>query len=135
MTAAEVTKIHDSITHIYGSSCASLSRKSTLTYEIGERKSDGLLYLRIVGNTGRGTWSKGWVCSKRIDGVVVNQDILTGKALHNLQEGKSRNTGGFLLAALLSMGLVRKRSARFYEHISGANFKNVLANILKEERG
>lgn len=134
MTAHEVKKSNDPIIRIYEKSCPSLSKRSILTYEVGVRESEGTLHLRVIGNTGRGNWSKGWVCGRRIDGAVINQDCLNGKKFHELQEGKSRNTGGFILAALFNIGLVRKRGARFYEHIPGTNFKKVLEIRLREEK-
>lgn len=134
MTLIEAMQTSDPIKCIYEGSCASLSKRSTLTYEIGKHGLKGVLYLRIIGNTGRGNWSKGWICGMRIDDAVANQIMLTGERLHDLQHGRSRNTGGFVLAVLIDLGLVRKGNARFYEHVPKANFKNVVAKRLKDRQ-
>lgn len=131
MTEIEIKQAHDPIKRVHEGYCAALSGRSTLTYEVGKHEFEDTLHLRIVGNTGRGAWSKGWISGRRIDGTVANEDRLTGKRLHDLQHGQSRNTGGFVLAALIDLGLVRKRNAQFHEHVPQATFESVVTECLK----
>ena len=87
--------------------CPSISGRSTLTYAIGRHKETGELHLRIVDNSGKGMWFAGWASAKDIDAIVKGQVELTAKSFHALHPGKSINTGGFVLAVLKDLGLIR----------------------------
>lgn len=119
---------------IYQGQCPSLSGRSTLTYEIGRHPNDQTMHLRIVGNSGGGMWSKNWASASQIHKVVLGATSVTAKDLHVLHEGRSINTGGFVLAAIKELGLVRvgAENTRLHEHVPGVTFeKAVTATMAK----
>lgn len=87
-------------------SCPSLSARSTLTYQVA-CTSDGDLLLRLVSNTGNGVFSKEWVRFALMDELLVADAPLTFGTLQPLFKGLSVNTGGFLLAVLKSLNVIR----------------------------
>lgn len=86
-------------------SCPSLSGRSTLGYQIGV--FGGELQLRLISTTGAGFYSKEWVPFASIDALLVADKALTFSSLQPLFPGRSVNTGGFLLAVLKGLGLVK----------------------------
>ena len=106
--------------------CASTSGKSKLTYEVGSTP-DSEVHLRITANTGSGAISQNWVSFRAIRDAlkcVLPGDISSGH-MHPLYAGKSVNTRAFLLAALISEGLVRPSTTkrRCYECSDDAAFE------------
>lgn len=87
-------------------SCPSLSGRSTLVYQLG-CGSDGDVKLRIVENTGSGFYSQEWVRFAAILELLKPSEALTFYSLQPLFEGRSVNSGGFLMAALKSLGVIR----------------------------
>lgn len=83
--------------------CPSLSGKTSLTYHVGRREE--VIYLQLHGNSNGGFFCKEWVTLERL-GVEDNKPI-SSDLLQAIFKGKSANTGGFLLAALLNEGLVQ----------------------------
>ena len=118
-TAAEPTPETDPITEIFSGECPSVSGRSILTYAIGRHKDTGELHLRIVENSGKGMWFPGWASAKNIDAIVKGATELTAKSFHSLHPGKSINTGGFVLAALRDLGVIRpcELNTRVHEHV------------------
>ena len=102
---AEIDPIEEQFT----ADCPSISGRSTLTYAIGRHPETGELHLRIVENSGKGMWFDGWASAKDIDAIVKGAAELTAKSFHALHPGKSINTGGFVLAVLKDLGLIRPR--------------------------
>jgi hypothetical protein len=96
-----------------------------MTYEVGSTP-DAEVHLRITANTGTGAISANWVALRAIRDVLkgVAPGELTSSHLHPLYAGKSVNTPGFLLAALMSEGLVRPSTSkrRCYECADAATF-------------
>lgn len=86
--------------------CPSLSGRSTLTYQVA-CTSDAAVMLRVSANTGSGYFSKEWVPFAGIDALLVADKPLTFSTLQPLFAGKSVNTGGFLMATLKGLGLIR----------------------------
>ena len=84
-------------------SAPSLSGQSTLTYYVGCKDKD--ICLRLVENTSGGLFSKEWVSLERVNQVLSGERPVTSSSLHSLFQGKSINSGGFLLAVLLGLGL------------------------------
>jgi hypothetical protein len=126
----------DHIEIIYQAECPSISGRSTLTYAIGRHKEDGTLHLAIIGNTGGGMLCSDFASAKEIQSVVMGDADLTAKSFHCLHPGKSINTGGFILAALVDLGLIRARedNSRVHEHVPTATFEKVaMARIGKLE--
>jgi hypothetical protein len=97
--------------------CDTLTRKSKLTYQVGTMP-DGEVYLRIHRNSGNGFFSREWIAlsdiQKAIHRIPAGKPV-TAIVLGDLFEGRSVNSPGFLLAALIEEKLLvpmqgRKRS-------------------------
>ncbi len=127
-TAAEPTPETDPITEIFSGECPSVSGRSILTYAIGRHNESGELHLRIVDNSGKGMWFNGWAAAKDIDSIVVGATELTAKSLHALHPGKSINTGGFVMAVLRDLGLIRanEENTRLHEHVPATTLEKVV---------
>lgn len=85
--------------------CPSVSGRSTLTYHlghIGERE----FFIRIHDNSGRGMFARDWIDSGQIGGVIAGEGPITSSAFRELYAGRSINTGGFLMAVLLDLGVL-----------------------------
>ena len=117
----------DPIEEQFTGDCPSISGRSILTYAIGRHKETGELHLRITDNSGKGMWFDGWASGKDIDAIVKGQDELTAKSFHALHPGKSINTGGFVLAVLKDLGLIRanEENTRLHEHVPATTFEKV----------
>lgn len=116
------------ISGFYTGTCASISGQSTLTYEIGKHGADGSLHLRITRNTGGGMWCKDWASFEAIEALVLGAQELKAKSFQCLHPGKSINTGGFVLAALRDLGLIRvsEANSRLHEHVPMTTLELVL---------
>lgn len=126
----------EAIVNLYTSECPSLSGRSTLTYAIGKHQSDGTLHLRIVGNTGKGMWCKNWASAQAIEAIVTGAQALSAKSFQPLHPGKSINTGGFVLAALRDLGLLRvnERNTRLHERVPTATFEKAVMTRMQAAR-
>ena len=126
-TEAEVAADVDPIETIYEGECPSLSGRSTLSYTIGRHTEDGTLHLRISDNSGKGMTCKDWASASAIQEVVLGEGELTAKSFHVLHPGKSINTGGFILAVLKDLGLIRanEENTRLHEHVPTTTFDQV----------
>lgn len=134
-TVTEVVQV-DPIAEIYEGECPSISGRSTLTYAIGRHAKDATLHLRIVKNSGGGgMFCKEWAAASHIEAIVKGTPELTAKSFHVLHPGKSINTGGFVLAALKDLGLIRANedNTRLHEQVPTATFeRQALARIGSE---
>ena len=117
----------DPIEELYTGDCPSISGRSTLTYAIGRHKETGELHLRITDNSGKGMWFDGWAPATDIDAIVKGATELTAKSLHSLHPGKSINTGGFVMAVLKDLGLIRanEENTRLHEHVPATSFEKL----------
>ena len=115
----------DPIEVIHEGECPSLSGRSVITYAIGRHTEDGSLHLAITDNSGGGMWCKDWGSAEAINEVVVGASELKAKSFHVLHQGKSINTGGFVLAALKAMGLIRvnEENTRLHGHVPTTTFQ------------
>ena len=106
------------------STCASLSGKSTLTYNIG-MNTEGQTQIQVVGNDGGGYFNADAIAFKDIQAVLEKQskDITSG-TLRCLYPSKSNNSPGFLAGALKAVGLVQVSisNPRCYEALDPAAF-------------
>lgn len=92
--------------------CKSLSGGSTLTYHIGNDEEKRLM-IRLMGNSGHGLFCKEWVCLGDIQTLLsVYREPFSSKVLYPVFKGKSANSSGFLMAALLNEGLVIEPSGK-----------------------
>lgn len=122
--------------------CASLSGRSTLTYHIGCRQSDGEIHLRLFDNSATGYFCKDWTPMASLQVLFESTDFTSGDVQHLLFEGKSINSGAFLVAALRNEGLIRTTTGtlRRYEPLDPTEWQlEILALIesdvsLSEER-
>jgi len=105
--------------------CASTSGRSKLTYQVGWTP-DSEMHVRITANTSSGAISKNWVAFRAIREVLasVRAGELTSGHMQQLCAGQSVNIAGFLLAVLMSEGLVRPSTSkrRAYECADDAAF-------------
>jgi hypothetical protein len=106
--------------------CPSLSEKSTLTYNVG-RSTEGDIQFRVYDNTGTGFFSKEWVSLKAIQQALAkaaDDKSITSLLLHPIYRGRSKNSPGFLLAAIKAEGLVRAstKKRRCYEAVDDSVF-------------
>jgi hypothetical protein len=117
----------DLIQTIHQGECPSLSGRSTLTYAVG-RHPDGTLHLRIVANSGKGMFCDEWIEATHIDAVVRGVLELTSSSFHVLKPGRSTNTGGFVMAALKDLGLIRVNgeNTRLHEHVPTESMEKVV---------
>ena len=119
------------------SECPSLSGLSTLSYKIG-CKDDKEVYLSIVGNTGKGIFNKDWISLKEIDSLLATEKgPITSGSLHGLFEGKSSNSAGFVLAVILSEGLLKVSSnnEHHYERIDQKEYRKIIQAYAKKKTG
>lgn len=130
-------EVMDPIKVIYAGECPSLSGRSTLAYAVGRHADDKTLHLAITGNSGKGMWCKDWAPASAIQEVALGAFGLTAASFHGLHEGRSINTGGFILAAIKALGLVRANAenTRIHEHVPGATFEKVVATVVSQANG
>jgi len=107
--------------------CPSLTGRSTLSFAVGRHTEDATLHLAITGNSGGGMWCKDWTPASAIQDIVLGEGQLRSSDFHDLHPGKSINTGGFILAVLRALGLVRPSAdnSRIHEHVPGATLEKV----------
>jgi hypothetical protein len=127
----------DPIEVIYQGECPSISGRSTLTYAIGRHSEDGKLHLAMTGNSGKGIFAADWAPASAIQEVVLGAFGLTAASFHGLHDGRSINTGGFILAALKALGLVHANAenTRIHEHVPGATFEKVVTTLIAQANG
>jgi hypothetical protein len=101
------------------STCPSLSGRSTLTYQIACSAEAGVM-LRVSSNSGGGYFSKEWVPFAAVDALLIESEPLTFSTLQPLFEGRSVNTGGFLMAVLKSLGVIKVQDDNPRCHERGA---------------
>jgi hypothetical protein len=81
-------------------SCDSLSGKGTIiTYEVGI--SGDCKYFRLVSCTSSAKFCKDWISMVDIQQLLAGSPNLTSKTLQPVYAGKSANSPGFMLAALV----------------------------------
>ena len=115
------------IEEIYTDECPSLSGQSTLTYAIGRNTEDQSLHLRVVANSGGGMFCEDWASGAAIDALVQSHGVVISRTLCELHAGRSINTGGFVLAVLKHLGLVRvnAQNSRQHELVPGTTFEQI----------
>lgn len=130
------TEVIDPIEVIHMGESQSISGRSTLSFEIGRHTEESTLHLRIAGNSGRGMWCKDWASASAIQDIVLGEGELTAKSFHALHPGKSINTGGFVLAVLKELGLIRanEENTRVHAHVPGATFEKVVSAHMSQAK-
>ena len=127
----------ESIKNFYIGNCPSVSGRSTLTYAVGKHETENTLHLRIADNTGNGMWCKDWASAQAIEAIVMGAQELTAKSFHGLHPGKSINTGGFVLAALRDLGLIRPNvlNTRLHEHVPMTTLEQAVMDRMSADKG
>ena len=113
--------------------CPSLSGRSALTYHIG-CKEDQSVHLRIYQNSGTGIHSKDWVALAHLDNSMQSEDKpISAGMLKELFKGKSTNTTGFVIAALINEGLIKIDDdiKRTYQRIDPTEFMKRIQTIME----
>jgi len=133
-TAAEPETEVPPIEVMYQGSCLSVSGRSTLEFAVGRHSKDATLHLAIASNSGKGMWCKDWASAVAIQEVVMGDGPLSAKSFLVLHPGKSINTGGFVLAALKELGLIRANAenTRHHEHVPATTFEKVVMACMGE---
>jgi hypothetical protein len=114
--------------------CPTCTGKAKLTYHLG-CKADKQLYLRISSNTGGGFFSAEWVAYQSIQATLASHPAdnpITSTAFIPLFQGKSTNTPGFLLAALVNEGLLKLAGdkQRGYHILSSDSFDTEMSKLM-----
>lgn len=122
------------IESVWTGECPSLSGRSNLTFSIGRHPVDASLGLRIVANSGGGMFCDEWAEGRRIDEIVRGQSELIAQSFSVLHPGRSVNTGGFVLAVLKHLGLLRisSENSRLHEHMPSTTFEQVAVNAMSQ---
>jgi len=120
-------------------SCASTSGKSKLGYQVG-CAPDSEIQFRIISNTGTGAFSRDWVSLRAVQEALATAPApgeITSFHLRSLYAGRSVNSPPFLLAALMSEGLVRPSTTkrRCYECVDDAAFAAAVNAWKEADRG
>lgn len=120
--------------------CPSLSGRSTLIYHIGiggaglASTANPELHLRIFANTAKGFFCKDWISLTLLDLLLTEAQTFASSTVQRMFfEGKSVNSGGFVVAALRSEGLVRAipGSLRSYERLDPAAWQQEIAALIE----
>ena len=113
--------------------CGSLSGRSTLTYHIGVIEANSEIQLRLFANTAKGYFCKEWVSMALIDLLLTEaKSFSSGDVQRLFFQGKSVNSGGFVLAALRHEGLIRtsEGSLRSYERLDPSAWQEEIAALI-----
>ena len=96
--------------------CESISGRSTLTYQLAQNNEKQTYDIRITENTGKGYFSDDWLSLNDILEQCRDGKAVTAHIINLLFDGKSVNTGGFLVAALKQECFLKvyKQSKRAY---------------------
>jgi hypothetical protein len=91
--------------------CTSLAETGVISYQIGLDEA-GVTHYQITANNAGGFWSKEWVSWPAIYSACEGHTEFTSILLRGLFKGKSVNTAGFLLAALMDQGLIQRKAGK-----------------------
>lgn len=120
--------------------CASLSGRSTLTYHIGTTQADSTgitapeIQLRIFANTAKGFFCKDWVSLTLLGLMLMEAKSFSSSTVQRMFfQGKSVNSGGFVLAALRHEGLIRvsEGSLRSYERLDPTAWQQEISALIE----
>lgn len=118
---------------LYEGQCPSLTGRSVLSFQLGRDPQSNEPHLRILRNSGKGMWAKSWAAVGHIDAILAKADQVSARTFHDVHPGKSINTGGFILAILKDLGVVRpKEGSRCHERVPGASLQQAITFKIKE---
>ena len=113
--------------------CPSLSERTGITYHVGCNDNDDICF-RIWNTSGKGVFSKEWVCASDIQKVLGQHQLLNATTLLPVfKVGRSVNTAGFLLAVLKHEQLVAHSpdEAHKYVPVQPEKFVAAMAALIK----
>jgi len=116
------------------SECMSLSGRTSITYHVGCSGMKDVCF-RIWDTSGKGVFSKEWVCAAEIQKVLAQHDLLSASSLLPVfKVGRSVNTAGYLLAVLKQEGLVvlSEDTPHKYLRVKSETFVAEVAALIKE---
>ena len=134
-TTKKIKVDEPSLNIIQTSKCQTISNKSTLTYNIATDDEEDI-FIRIIGNTGGGFFSNEWVLLDSITAILSeapDDNPITSINLIPLFKGKSVNTPGYLLAALVSEGLLSANQEK-KRHYANSGVDAFLAKVSKKAK-
>ena len=109
--------------------CSSLSARTSITYHLGCRDKDDICF-RIWDTSGKGVFSKEWVCAFDIQKMLGKHKLLNATTLLPVfKVGRSVNTAGFLLAVLKHEQLVAQSPDDAYKYMPVPSEKFVAAMV------
>ncbi len=114
--------------------CPSLSGRTSITYHVGCSDKQDVCF-RIWDTSGKGVFSKEWVCAAEIQKVLAQHELVAAPALLPVFKiGRSVNTAGYLLAVLKQEGLVALSSevAHKYVRVQSEAFVAEVAALIKK---
>lgn len=115
----------------------SLSRRSSLTYQIASNPSSEL-FIRLSENSSTGQFSQEWLALaqiyERLQSLGANSSICA-KSLSGLFKSRGANNPAFLLAVLIDQGLVVPSPDRSNAYMLGdtQGFVSELKNLVGQE--
>jgi hypothetical protein len=117
--------------------CKTLSGKSTLTYQIG-CNPDSTIHLRISKNSGGGFFSDEWVAFDDVYQILKKRSKdspIMSHFISPLLQGKSSNTGGFIMAALSHLKLLRPlpKKKRLHELLDPKPFLDTVEKLMSSD--
>ena len=107
-TTVKTLPVEPTLKVIHTAKCPSLTKKSTITYQLSE-DDEAKIYMRINSNSGGGYFSNEWIFLESIISLISDATVdnsIASHALFVLFKGKSVNTQSFLLAALKQVGVL-----------------------------
>lgn len=126
--------------------CPSLSQSATLTYHVAQEVNGdhGEILFRVHANSSSGYFSREWIplvaiqeifTKEAADGTIPGNGTITSFLLLSLFKGKSTNTPGFMLAAILAEGLIQQSSIndRCYECTDGKAFFSDIQTLIDSD--
>ena len=116
--------------------CPSLSGRSMLTYQVSLK--DDTIHIALTGNTGKGIFNKDWIPLPEISALLDTDQPITSGSLQGLYEERaSLNSGGFLAAILIDIGLLKRSGTnqRHYERVDRKEYEKVIQAYTKKQTG
>lgn len=129
-----VTQVGPTVRILKRATCPSLSGKSSLAYEVGITEK-GEVQLRVVANSGGGTWSNEWQTLGAIRGALDKVPAgkpVTASAFDKLFSGASQNSPYFLAATLKHVGMIvsSETSKRCYQRAEPTAFLDEVKDLI-----
>lgn len=119
---------------IFDGHCPSISEKTELFYQIGTYSAGEKICLRVSESLGGAKTTPTWTWEDAIALFLTNNYKLTGTNFFKFQTEKSNNTGAFILAVLLDIGLASRNEQEyiFSNHVPQTDYMQLVMKHIKE---